>query len=107
MKLTTRITDLLFNLSDLEASSNAQFLIGDGPVLRDNLLRLYRATSNSDSHEIIIEIMSEAGYPWFAKLARSANKVLFDEAPKAANVSEYRLSEEEFMELIPANGHFH
>ncbi len=107
MKLTSTITDLLFDLSELETPSNTQFLIGDGTVLRNNLLKLYRATKNNDSHELIIKIMSEAGYPWFAKLARSANRIMFDSAPEAANSDDYLMSEEEFLELIPANGHFH
>lgn len=107
MKLTESITDLLFNLSELETPENNQFLIGDGKLLRNNLLKLYRATDNKGSHDVIIQIMGEAGYPWFGKLAKAANKSIAESSTIAASNDELMFSEEEFMELIPANGHFH
>jgi len=117
MKLTNKITDLLFDLSGIESPANAQFLIGDGAVLRNNLLKLYRATDNIASHELIIKIMGEAGYSWFGKLANSAKQCMFDKALSSAGLSltdyfvadneEHSLSENEFLELVPANGYFH
>lgn len=113
MKLNARITDLLFNLSELEAPSNVQFLLGEGTLLRNNLLKLYRATQNGDSHKLIIKIMAEAGYPWFAKLAQAPNSAPVrsagDKHPQSDThaKTEYLMSEDEFMELLPANGHFH
>lgn len=112
MKLTQTITSLLFGLSEVETAENAQLLIGDGTNLRNNLLKLYRATENSESQALIIDIMSEAGYPWFAKLA-NANKTAEHECVQLASsnddyvMDDCIMSEEEFMELIPANGHFH
>ena len=73
MQLNTKITHLLFELSDIENQKNWRYLIGDGPILRNNLLKLYRATKSKESHTLIIQIMNEAGYTWFEKLARSGS----------------------------------
>jgi hypothetical protein len=113
MKLTETITNLLFNLSELESVENVQFLTGDASVLRSNLLKLYRATDNVESHGVIIEIMRLAGYPWFGELVKSNEWRSIEwrsdvkSAPQAANGDEYWMSEDEFMNLIPANSHFH
>ncbi|RBP48359.1 hypothetical protein [Arenicella xantha] len=106
MKLTKKITDLLFVLSELESQENTQLLIGDGATLRNNLLKLYRVTDNEFSRELIADIMAEAGYPWLGKLANAPDGALFESAVVATN-DDFLLSEEEFLELIPVNGHFH
>ena len=107
MKLTKTITKLLFELSELESLKNTQLLIGDGATLRNNLLKLYRLTDNQVSRQLIVSIMAEAGYPWLGKLASTSDRALFDGCPVEATNDDYLLSEEEFLELIPANGHFH
>jgi len=107
MKLNSTITDLLFDLSELETPKNNQLLIGDGKFLRNNLLKLYRATDNTDSQDLIVKIMAEAGYPWFGKLAKAASAQVSEKTPSSAYDDHYLLSEEEFLQLIPANGHFH
>lgn len=107
MKLTKQITNLLFELSELESRENTQLLIGDGSTLRNNLLKLHRLTSNQVSRKLIVDIMGEAGYPWLGKLASAPDHALFDGCPVEATNDDFLLSEEEFLELIPANGHFH
>lgn len=102
MKLTENITDLLLDLTELETPENTQLLIGDGTNLRNNLLKLYRATENQSSHQVITQILSEAGYPWFDKLAKAGSDQGLD-AVDAASL----LSEDEFMQLVPPNGYFH
>jgi len=113
MKLTDSINDLLLDLSELEAPENNHLLIGDGELLRNNLLKLYRATDNAISHSVINQIMIEAGYPWFGKLAESLNKQVSEILQYSESRSgdegqgETVLSEDEFMQLVPANGYFH
>ncbi|MFT6100757.1 MAG: hypothetical protein ACJAYF_003318 [Arenicella sp.] len=107
MKITPRITELLFDLSELETSENNQYLTGDIEELRNNFLQLYRATDSHSSRETIIAITTEAGYPWFGRLAKASNLTVRDiPLKKAANEGQF-MSDEDFLELLPANGHFH
>jgi len=107
MKITPRITELLFDLSEIETNENNEFLTGDASELRNNLLQLYRATDSHTSRETIISIMTEAGYPWFGRLAKASNRVVRDIPLKAvANEGQF-MSDEDFLDLLPANGHFH
>ncbi len=112
MQLNLKITRLLFQLSEIENHENSHFLIGDGNLLRNNLLKLYRATRNPDSHDLIIKIMSEAGYPWFGKLARSKpnlatiNREIGREQKPSSKPLKF-LTEREFLSLLPANEFLH
>ncbi len=107
MKITPKITELLFDLSEIETDENSQYLSGDVSQLRNNLLQLYRATDSDASRETIIAIMSEAGYPWFGRLAKSSTRALREIPLKTvANENEF-LSDEGFLELLPANTYFH
>ncbi len=112
MQLNLKITRLLFRLSEIEAQDHCHYLIGDGNLLRNNLLKLYRATKNPDSHEIIIKIMTEAGYPWFEKLARSRSNIAainseIGHAPIPSSKPLKFLSEQEFLSLLPVNEFIH
>lgn len=108
LKITPKITELLFDISEIEAADNAHFLLGELTDLRNNLLKLYRVTDNQTSREKIIAIMSEAGYPWFGKLAMATqNKVDNVELKRTPEREEQLMSEEDFLNLLPANGHFH
>lgn len=107
MKITPRITELLFDLSEIETSENNQYLTGDIDELRNNLLQLYRATDSHSSRETIIAIMTEAGYPWFGRLAKASKRTVRDiPLKKAANEGQF-MSDEDFLDLLPINGHFH
>lgn len=109
MKLTEAVIELMFELSTIEGDKHSEFLHGDGQILRNNLLKLFRTTENPESHEIIIDIMSEAGYPWFGKLARvkdRTTRTIADIPVEDDGVSRI-MSDDEFMELLPANGHLH
>ena len=57
MKVTQPICDLLHKLRDLETEENLRLLSGDKAKLRMDLVRLYRTTSNLESHDIIVAIM--------------------------------------------------
>jgi len=107
MKITPKITELLFDLSESECSENNAFLTGDASSLRNSLLQLYRATDNDNSRETIIAIMSEAGYPWFGRLAKATNRSLSDIPLKEVANEEQFMSDEDFLDLLPINGHFH
>lgn len=111
MKVTQNVLNLMFELSTIEGEGHARYLCGEGAALRNNLLELYKLTKNPESHEIIIDIMSEAGYPWFGALVRMGDNYMFDtESLAAMNDASndfHIMSEDDFLELIPANGHFH
>ena len=107
MKITPRITELLFDLSEIETNGNNEYLTGDADELRNNLLQLYRVTDSHTSRETIIAIMTEAGYPWFGKLAQASNSAVRDiHLKEVANEGQF-ISDEDFLDLLPANGHFH
>jgi len=112
MKLNETVIELMFELSNLEGDEHSHFLHGDGNLLRNNLLKLFKMTENPESHEIIIDIMSEAGYPWFGKLARSSDEHLLTVAElelpaQSESGAERIMSDDDFMDLLPANGHIH
>ena len=107
MKITPKITELLFDLSESETADNNAYLTGDVSNLRNSLLQLYRATDSDHSRETIIAIMSEAGYPWFGRLAKASNRSLSDIPLKEVANEEQFMSDEDFLDLLPINGHFH
>ncbi len=109
MKLTETVMELMFELSNIEGDIHSEYLHGDGNLLRDNLLKLFNTTTNPASHDIIIDIMSEAGYPWFGKLARSHDQDIRAIAKMPAQNDDLNriMSDDDFMDLLPANGHIH
>jgi len=114
MKLTPKITELLLDLSEIEERDTYQYLTGDISDLRNKLLQLYRSTESDQSREKIISIMTEAGYPWFGKLAQASKQSLREIPLKdVANEEEFSanegklMSDEDFLDLLPINGHFH
>ncbi len=109
MKLTETVIELMFELSSIEGEEYSQLLHGEGKVLRNNLLKLFKVTENPASHDIIIDIMSEAGYPWFGKLARSNREEVRAVAAMEAQNDDLTkiMTDDEFMDLLPANGHLH
>jgi len=65
MKLNDKIVEMLAEIQQLETPIHRQMLDVEIAVLKENLLQLYRCTDNTKTQELIIRIMSEAGYPWF------------------------------------------
>jgi len=116
MKLTTEITELLFELSDIESTEHTQLLIGDGGFLRHNLVTLYGKTANPASHDLIIEIMDKCGYSWFGPLMDKdsdqgrRSDVYSGQASSETTIDseiEFQLSDDEFLNLLPINSYFH
>lgn len=113
MKLTSKTNALICELEAIETEAHKTLLISRGEDLRKNLLELYRLTSNQRSHELIVQIMAEGGYPWFENLASGAEKAINVSLKRATEVLdsnsnvELPLSDDDFMELLPANGYFH
>ena len=110
--MNLKIKHLLFDSSEIESSTNGQYLIGDEAVLRNNLLKLYRATSNKDSQDLIVRIMNEAGYSRFEKMVRSDLSATpnrrFVERPEDSLSDKLEfMSEYEFLSLLPANELIH
>jgi len=108
MKINTKITELLCDLSEIETTENSQLLAAEENDLRGNLLQLYRSTDNSASKDTIIAIMTEAGYPWFGKLARTSNEtaVTVPDRSVGENTPQF-MSDDDFLDLLPINGLFH
>lgn len=108
MKLTEAVIELMFELSNIEGVKHFD---GNEVDLRNNLLKLFNATNNPAAHEIIIEIMNEAGYPWFGTIARSeesSSSVSAKVGAEKVHPGEDKvMSDDEFMDLIPANGRLH
>jgi len=114
MKITPKITELLFDLSEIEGHANSCYLDGDIANLRNNLLQLYVVTKSDQSRETIISIMEEAGYPWFGDLAQSKlaslREIPLKQVANEAQFLEYEerfMSDEDFLDLLPINGYFH
>ena len=109
MKLTQNVIELMFELSAIEGIDHNKYLRGQGDSLRKNLLSLFKNTENAEAHEIIINIFSEAGCPWFGTIARD-NSFAYEELslePKVVLEEGKLMSDEAFIELLPANGHIH
>jgi len=108
MKLSAEVSDLLVKLIDLESIDQKQLLKGNTDLLCQNLLAIYGKTSNQKSHDLILEIIDKGGYSLFGSsydyLAESSfNNTTFVTNPSVG----FAMSEDEFMDLLPANGYFH
>ena len=105
MKLTETVIELMFELSNIEGVKHFE---GDATLLRNSLLKLFKTTDNPDAHEIIIDIISEAGYPWFANIAQPKNndRLVHDTSEVVSElvVRPRVMSDSEFLDLLPANG---
>ncbi len=108
MKLNETVMELIFELSVIEGVSNGRYLDGEGTTLRNNLLKLFNSTSNPAAHNLIINIMNEAGYPWFERVAKPQSDIAASETSQSFDSAGGKtLSEDEFLELLPANGRIH
>lgn len=107
LKITPKITELLFDLSQIEIEENTCFLNGDLSELSNNLLKLYCVTDNQNSREKIIAIMSEAGYPWLSKSNGCVLKGTAIEQRQAVIAENLFMSEDDFLNMLPANSYFH
>lgn len=107
MKITPKIATLLQDLTATENANNIESLGTDARQLRGKLLQLYRRTNSDKSRETIIAIMTEAGYPWFANLARNSSPSLTMNSLAATQPRNTLLSEEAFLDLLPINNYFH
>ncbi|MCH2190625.1 MAG: hypothetical protein MK188_06865 [Gammaproteobacteria bacterium] len=108
MKLTQQVIELMFELSSIDGIDSNKYLNSNGDQLRSNLLNLFNTTENTQAHEIIINIFSEAGCPWFGTIARGEG-FAYEELVKVAEIQEEGklMSDDAFMELLPANGRIH
>ena len=122
VKLTPRAMELLFELRQLESVENMQILAGDLDQMNCKLLRLYRMTKKPGSRELITELLTQVGYPWFRKFAahRSNDNDLNDNDPKASLSDSAKLiskasvlpamfnvaCKQSFLDLVPQNMYF-
>ncbi len=109
MKLTETVIQLMFELSNVDGIDHSAYLDGTGDALRSNLIKLYSDSDNANAHDLIVEIMEEAGYPWFRTMVRPAKAVVRSNSYNSTeSISEDKLmSDNEFMDLLPINGHIH
>lgn len=118
MKITPKITELLFEISEIEDSRNVPYLQSGSVDLHNNLLKLYRVTDKKVSREKIIAIMDEAGFSWFSKLKFcdydddatledcAPDEILLEAFSEASSDDDF-MSVEDFLDLLPANSYFH
>jgi len=95
----------MFELNNVEGVDHSHYLNGEGEVLRQNLMKLLKSSDNPYTHDLILEIMTEAGYPWFTKLMRSGK--VDCKSAKASLKKGALLDDDDFMSLLPANGYIH
>jgi len=105
MKLSSKISELLIELVDIESIEHDQLLGGNVGLLCHNLLELYGKTSNHRSHDLIIRIIDQSGYSLFSP--REAQARRSDRYEGELLEEKLNLDEDEFMDLLPINGYFH
>jgi len=114
MKFNSKVAELLCDLSDIETPENSQLLAEQGNDLTSNLLELYRVTDNSSSKLTINAIMAEAGYPTLDDLdseqsiSTLQHSAIINAPSTSLTQTEHGLlSEDDFLDLLPANCYFH
>ena len=109
MKLSAEVSDLLVELIDIESIDHNQLLKGNTDLLCQNLLAIYGKTSNQKSHDLILEIIDKGGYSLFG----SSFDYLGDSNLGSESIlsreyeTNFKMTEDEFMDLLPINGYFH
>ena len=117
LKITRKFSELLKNLSNKENVDNHEFLLGESGRLKHNLLTFYSVAGSQINREKMISLMSEAGYSLIDNLsiAKKDNMeaISLTEEEWGAKVDSQEIAEdlfmgeEDFMDLLPANGYFH
>jgi len=110
MKICAEVSDLLVQLIDIESAEQDVLLNGSVDLLAQNLLSLYGRTSNQKSHDLILEILDKSDCSLFrapAHYVNDSDAFHCGVISEVNNSSNFQLSEDEFMELLPINGHFH
>lgn len=120
MKVTDELTNLVVELGELESFERAGSVISHDGVSVKALLSLFNETENPRSKQVVREIFDEAGYGWLFELDEgcfeSAAGLKAITTEKASGVDDVvvkeiaedgLLSEEEFLNLLPASAYFH
>ena len=121
MKVTDELTDLVVELGELESFERAGAVISHEGVSVKALLSLFNETDNPRSKQVVREIFDEAGFGWLLELDEecfeSAAGLKAITTEKASGVDDRvgvkevpengYLSEEEFLDLMPASAYFH
>ena len=121
MKVTDELTNLVVELGELESFERAGSVISHDGVSVKALLSLFNETDNPRSKQVVREIFDEAGYGWFFELDEgcfeSAAGLKAITTEKASGIDDHvvikeisdndPLSEEEFLDLMPASAYFH
>ena len=110
MKLSAEVSDLLVELIDIESIDHNQLLKGNTDLLCQNLLAIYGKTSNQKSHDLILEIIDKGGYSLFGTSFDYLGDSNLNSDSILSNMeqqADFKMTEEDFMDLLPVNGYFH
>ncbi|WP_189399870.1 hypothetical protein [Arenicella chitinivorans] len=121
MKVTDELTNLVVELGELESFERAGAVISQEGVSVKALLSLFNETDNPRSKQVVREIFDEAGYGWLFELDQGCvesaaalktttieNASATDELVVIKEIPDNGyLTEEEFLDLMPASAYFH
>jgi len=108
VKINESISELVLELVELETPDNTRAVLTNKGVSLKGLIDVYSETVNSRSRQVVLEIIDEVGNDWAPELSEEAQA-----ANEAASFDRNRsqgwanLSEDEFMDLLPANSYMH
>jgi len=102
MKLNSKITEMLLELSELEIHMNDELYEEQKIASDEYLIEPYRTKKFVQARETIVAVLPEGRRSWFAKIA---NLDVGDWPKKTNNtVRTHYISEDAFLDLLPANG---
>ena len=112
MKLSSKVSELLIELVDIESIDHEHLTETNAGLLCQNLVKLYGNTTNQKSQDLIIQIIDQGDISFFSPRSELNVKDLgYSESFLTENVTtesnNFALDEDEFMDLLPINGYFH
>jgi len=108
MKITENISDLVLELTELETPDSTKRVFSEGGLSLQSLMEIYSETDSNRSRQVVLEIIDEVGSGWGTQLD-DASQYTQEAQALAKNVETgyTLLSEDDFMDLLPANCYFH
>lgn len=118
MKKSDAIDDVVSKLAEINSTEKNEPEFSTQEVSIRTLIALFEEAKSHESEHIVQELFSQAGYGWVSKLCASDIQAMSDmndfKGDDLINVQEIQfqaslqqLTEDEFMNLVPANAYFH
>ena len=118
MKITENISDLVLELTELETPASAKQVLNNDGLSLKHLIDLYSETNSERAKEVVLQIIDEVDGEWGVQLSDVALET--DELVETVQVAEEaesllanarngfkRLSEDDFLDLLPVNCYMH